>query len=107
MDVGAVLPVFRTKKEPFEWLKTGKKFIDVRKGNLIHGHIAVYLSGTNVLRMKIIKTESGQMKEVIRPDNYKLVVPSAVVLEDAFAYLRGIYADCDGLFTAYYVVPLE
>ena len=85
------LPLFRTKKEVFEWLKSGKKTIDVRKGNPLHGEIAVYLSGRNVLRMKIVKRETGKLDEVVRSDNFRLVIPSALVLDDAVAYLRGLY----------------
>jgi ASC-1-like (ASCH) protein len=100
------LPVFRTKKEAFEWLKTGEKTIDVRKGAPCRGATAVYLSGRKVLRMKITKREMGRLEEVVRSDNYRLVVPSAVTVEGAVAYLRQLYDGYDGVFTAYYVVPL-
>jgi ASC-1-like (ASCH) protein len=101
------LPVFRTKKEAFEWLRTGKKTIDVRKGGPWRGEIAVYLSGRKVLRMKITERKAGQLEEVVRSDNYMFVIPSAVTLEGAVSYLRRIYDGYDGVFTAYYVVPLE
>jgi hypothetical protein len=100
------LPVFRTKKEAFEWLSSGKKTIDVRKGNSFRGEFAVYLSGRNVLRMKITKRETGKLEEIIRSENYRLVIPSALFLDDALAYLRGLYVKYDGVFCAYYVVPL-
>jgi len=100
------LPVFRTKKEAFEWLKTGKKTIDVRKGDPCRGEIAVYLSGRKVLRLKITKREIGRLEEVVRLDNYRLVIPSAVTVECAVAYLRQLYDGYDGVFTAYYVVRL-
>jgi ASC-1-like (ASCH) protein len=101
------LPLFRTKKEAFEWLKTGKKTIDIRKGNPRLGEVAVYLSGRKVLRMKIIKTETGRLFEVVRSDNYRLVISSAVTIEEAVAYLRDLYGGYDGVFTAYHIVPLE
>ena len=56
--------------------------------------------------MRIIKRETGRLREVVRSDNYRLVIPSAVALDDALAYLRGLYVGYDGVFTAYYVVPL-
>ena len=56
--------------------------------------------------MKIIKKETGRLEEVVRSDNYRLVIPSAVVVDDAVAYLRGLYDGYDGVFTAYYIVPL-
>ncbi len=101
------MPLFRTKKEAFEWLTSGKKIIDVRKGDLHSGDVAVYLSGRKVLRMRIIKKEMGKLVEVVRSDNYRLVIPSAVTVEDAVAYLRGLYVGYDGIFTAYYIGPLE
>jgi len=97
------LPVFRTKKEAFEWLIAGKKTIDVRKGKPLRGETAVYLSGRNVLRLKITKRQIGLLDDVVRSDNYRLVIPSAGTVEAAVAYLRQIYSGYDGVFTAYYV----
>jgi ASC-1-like (ASCH) protein len=101
------LPVFRTKKEPFEWLIMGRKTIDVRKGNAIQGDVAVYICGREILKMKIVKQETGALREVIREDNFRRIIPMAVNLEDAVSYLSGLYSGSDGFFTAYYVVPLE
>ena len=101
------LPLFRTRKEAFEWLISSKKTIDVRKGNPHRGEVAVYLSGRKVLRMRIIKRETGRLSEVVRSDNYRLVIPSAVVIDDALVYLRELYDGYDGVFTAYYIVPFE
>jgi len=100
------LPWFLAKKEVFQWLAQGQKTIDVRKGVLKPGEIAVFQSGPNVLRVKIVKTESGQLTDVLRSDNFRAVVPSAAVLGDAVGYLRGIYEVDGGVFTAYYVAPL-
>jgi hypothetical protein len=105
---GANLPLFRTKKEAFKWLNTGEKTIDVRKGHALRGEVAVYLCGRNVLKFKISKKETGQLREIMREDNFGLVIPSAVTVEDAVAYLLRLYNGYDnGIFTAYYVVPLE
>jgi hypothetical protein len=43
----------------------------------------------------------------LRLDNYKQVIPSAVRLCDAVDYLRLIYGVCEGVFTAYYIEPLN
>ncbi len=77
------------------------------KAHRFDGEVAVYLSGRNVLRMKIIRKETGKLIEIVRSDNYKLVIPSALVLDDAIAYLRGLYVGYEGAFTAYYVVQLD
>jgi hypothetical protein len=86
---------------------SGKKTIDVRKGNPFRGEFAVYFSGRNVLRMKITKREAGRLEEVVRWGNYRLVIPSALILDDALAYLRELYHGYDGIFCAYYVVLKE
>ena len=105
--LGAKLPLFRTKKEAFEWLWSGKKTIDVRKGEARNGRVAVYLSGQRVLRMKILKSESGKLQEILREDNYLLVIPSAANLDCAIAYLVKLYDNGDGVFTAYYVASFN
>jgi hypothetical protein len=99
------LPLLRTKKEIFEWLKQGKKTIDIRKGNPYRGEIAVFVAGPHVLRLKIARRESGRLSDLVRLDNFRQVIPSAVVVGDAVGYLRGLYGDYDGVFTAYFMEP--
>ena len=100
------MPLFFAKKEVFQWLLQGQKTIDVRKGNPKPGKIAVFQSGSRILRSTIVKTECGQLTDILRSDNFKAVIPSAEVLEDAIDYLRGIYGADEDVFTAYYVVNL-
>ncbi len=100
------MPLFFAKKEVFQWLSQGEKTIDIRKGNPKPGEIAVFQSGPRLLKLKIIKTECGQLTDILRFDNFKAVIPSAIVLEDAVGYLTGIYGVCGGSFTAYYVASL-
>ena len=90
----------------FEWLAQGKKTIEVRKGNPKGGEVAVFQSGRRTLRMMIIKKESGRLAEILRLDNYRAVIPSAMELGDAVDYLQRIYGVGDGVFTVYYVGPL-
>ena len=101
------MPLLWAKKEVFEWLKIGKKTIDVRKGNPMRGDIAVFTSGPHILKFKILKKENGQLGEIIREDNFGRVIPSAQSVEDAVSYLRGIYRGYDGVFTAYYLGLLK
>jgi hypothetical protein len=101
------LPVLRAKKEVFEWLKQGYKTIDVRKGKPQRGEFAVFLCGPNRLTMKVVRVETGLLSEVIRQDNYKSIIPSAMALEAAVAYLCGIYPGYSGVFTAYYICPVD
>jgi ASC-1-like (ASCH) protein len=102
------MPLLFTKREMFEWLKIGKKTIDIRKGKPRTGEIAVFQSGRNILRLKIIKKETGKLTEVLRSDNYRFALPSIMTLDDAFAYLHRLYEGYDdGVFTAYYCAPEE
>jgi ASC-1-like (ASCH) protein len=98
--------MFFARKEVFEWLAQGKKIIDVRKGNPRDGDIAVFQSGPRTLRLRIVKKESGRLEEVLRLDNFRAVIPSALELDNAVDYLQRIYGIRDGIFTAYYVEPL-
>ena len=100
------MPWFLAKKEVFQWLLSGQKTIDVRKGIPKPGEIAVFQSGPSTLRLKIVKTECGSLSEILRSDNFKGVIPSAGGLGDAVDYLRRIYGVYNGVFTAYYVENL-
>jgi ASC-1-like (ASCH) protein len=100
------LPLFFAKKEVFQWLSTGQKTIDIRKGSPKPGEIAVFQSGSQILRLKIVKTECGQLTDILRLDNFKTIIPSAAVLEEAISYLRKIYNINERVFTAYYVAKL-
>ena len=100
------MPLFFARKEVFEWLVQGKKTIDIRKGNPHSGVVAFFQSGQRSLRFRIVKKESGQLEEILRLDNYKAVIPSALGLGDAVDYLQRIYGVGEGIFTAYYVEPL-
>jgi hypothetical protein len=102
-----LLPLLYAKKEVFIWLKQGLKTIDVRKGEPLCGEFALFQSGPYSLKFRIVARESGKLSDVIRVDNFRQVIPTARGLEDAFAYLRRLYGDYDGVFTAYHIVPLE
>ena len=97
------MPLFRAKKEIFEWIKQGRKTIDIRKGKPHRGEIAFFQSGPHSIKMKIIRKETGQLTDVVRQDNFRSVIPVAIDLGEAVAYLCGIYGDGGGVFTAYYL----
>ncbi len=101
------MPLLRTKKEAFEWLKSGQKTIDVRKGKPQIGDVAIFVSGAYSLKLKIVAKETGKLTDVVRFDNYKRIIPVASNLEAAVAYICGLYSDCEGVFTAYHLEPLE
>jgi ASC-1-like (ASCH) protein len=91
------------KKEVLEWLKQGRKTIDVRKGSPRQGDRVLFMSGPHKLEMRIVGRQTGSMDELIRVDNFRQVIPSATSVDEAWAYLQRIYGDCAGIFTAYTV----
>jgi len=99
------LPLFWAKKEVFDWIMAGKKTIDVRKGKAFRGKIAVFQYGNQYLRPRILQKQTGRLTEILRQDNYKLIVPSAESVNDAMKYLIEIYKTSEGDFTAYYLEP--
>jgi len=96
-----------TKKEVMLWIKNGTKTIDVRKGNPRRGETAVFLSGPNILRLKIVNKETGKLADIVRPDNYNAVIPTAKTLDEARRYLQNLYQTPEDNFTAYYLKPLK
>jgi hypothetical protein len=101
------LPFLLAKREVFLWLKEGKKTIDVRRGNPKPGEIARFQCGPYSTELKVVRSATGPLLELVCEDNFRLVIPSAACLADAFAYLRGIYGSLDGVFTAYYLAPVS
>ena len=60
------MPLFMVKKEVFEWIRTGQKTIELRRGRAREGDKAVFQCGRNSLRGIIIKKEEGMLTEVFR-----------------------------------------
>ncbi len=98
------MPLFFAKKEVFAWLKSGVKTIDVRKGTPRKGSTAVFQSGASYLEFPIIKREVGTLEEIVTPENFQSVIPTARTLEEARSYLYRIYLSNDGgAYTAYHL----
>jgi ASC-1-like (ASCH) protein len=91
------------KKEVIEWLKTGNKTIDIRKGKPRQGDRVLFVSGPYKLEMRVVGRQSGSLAELIREDNFRQVIPSAGSVDEALDYLRRFYSDLGGVFTAYFV----
>ena len=49
------------KKEVFEWIRTGQKTIELRRGKAKKGDVAVFQCGRDILRREIIKKEEGSL----------------------------------------------
>jgi len=99
------MPTFLAKREVFDWLLSGKKTIDVRRGRPIDADTVIFLSGPRRLTFRVVSRQAGLLGEVVHEKNFKQVIPTAGCVDEALAYFRGLYRDCEGVFTAYYVVP--
>jgi ASC-1-like (ASCH) protein len=89
------------KKEVFEWIKAGKKTIELRKGKAKSGDQAVFECGRNVLRGRILRKDEGNLLTLLHNLNFKEIIPTANSIEEATAYIKKLYGTTDGTFTAY------
>jgi ASC-1-like (ASCH) protein len=89
------------KKEVFEWIKTGQKTIELRKGKAKAGDQAVFQCGRNILRGKIIRKDEGGLQTLLQTLSFKEIIPNANSAEEAKAYIKKLYRTTDGTFTAY------
>ena len=76
------------KIEAFEWIRTGQKNIELRRGKAKKGDVAVFQCGRNILRRKIIKREEGNLTNVLRKGNHKNIIPSANTVEEVINYIK-------------------
>jgi len=75
--------------------------MELRRGRAREGDNAVFQCGRNILRGKIVKREEGSLSDVLRQDNYKNIIPSALALDDAINYIRKLYGTTEGVFTTF------
>jgi len=89
------------KKEVFEWIQTGKKTIELRRGKAKSGDQAVFQCGRNILRGRIINKDEGNLSTLLHNLNFKEIIPIANSIQEATAYIKKLYGTTDGPFTAY------
>jgi len=77
------MPLFLVKKEVFEWIRTGQKNIELRRGKAKKGDVAVFQRGRNILRGIIVKKEEGSLTDILREDNCKNIIPIGVSQQTA------------------------
>jgi len=94
-------PLFMVKKEVFEWIKAGKKTIELRKGKAKSGDQAVFQCGGNILRGKIVRKDEGNLRTLLQSLDFKQIISTANSIEEAEAYIERLYETTDGIFTAY------
>jgi len=95
------MPLFMVKKEVFEWIKTGEKTIELRKGKARTGDQAVFQCGRSILRGKITRKEEGSLSTLLQKFDFKKIIPSAKSSEEIKAYVERLYGTTNGIFTAY------
>jgi ASC-1-like (ASCH) protein len=89
------------KKEVFEWIKTGQKKIELRKGKAKSGEQAVFQCGKRILRGRIVKKDEGSLATLLQSLNFKQIIPTANSIEEATAYINRLHGSTEGMFTAY------
>jgi ASC-1-like (ASCH) protein len=89
------------KKEVFEWIKTGQKTIELRKGKAKSGDQAVFQCGRKILRGEIVRKDEGNLQTLLQSLNFKQIIPTANSIEEAEVYIKKLYGTTDGTFTAY------
>jgi len=92
------------KKEVFEWIQSGKKTIELRKGKAKSGDQAVFQCGRNILRGKIVRKVEGNLQTLLQSLSFKQIIPTATSIEEAEVYIKKLYGTADGTFTAYQFV---
>lgn len=95
------------KREVFQWIRTGQKTIELRKGRAKAGDQAVFQCGRSLLRGKIVRKVEGTLSELLNDSSFKEIVPSATSVDEAKAYLKSLYGKTEGKFTAYYFFLFE
>jgi len=89
------------KKEVFEWIKTGWKTIEIRKGKAKSGDHAVFQCGRSILRGKIVRRIEGNLQTLLQSLDFKQIIPTVHNVEEAEAYIKKLYETTVGTFTAY------
>ena len=96
------MPTFLTKKEVYEWIRTKKKTIELRRGKSQNGENITFLNGRNEsVKGRILRKQEGTLEDVLNAATYKKIIPTANNLNEAKAFIKQIYPQTDGTFTAY------
>ena len=96
------MPAFLTKKEVFEWIRTGRKNVELRRGRIQNGDAITFLNGRNEsLSCRILRKKEGTLEDILNAMNYKQIIPTAKNLDDAKTFIRRLYPTTEGTFTAY------
>ena len=96
------VPAFLTKKQVYDWVKTGEKTIELRKGKPQNGDHIAFLNGQRqCVKGRILRKREGKLDEVLNAATYRKIIPTAKTLNEAVEFIRQIYQSTEGTFTAY------
>lgn len=96
------MPMFRVKKEVYEWIKNGDKTIELRRGTSRKGDAVTILNGKGkFMKGRILRKQEGKIDDLLNMATYKRIVPTAKNIDEALTFIRQIYPSLDGTFTTY------
>jgi ASC-1-like (ASCH) protein len=96
------VPAFLIKKQVYDWVLTGEKTIELRKGKSQNGGRVAFLNGQRkCLKGRILRKREGKLEDVLNVATYRKIVPTAKTLDDAVEFIRQLYQSTDGTFTTY------
>lgn len=101
------MPLFPVKKQVFEWIRQDRKTVEIKEGKSKKGNEAVFRSGRNMVRKKIIETKEGRLRYLLLHYGFKKVVPIAHTLEETFRFYETLGHNINGIFTAYVLANPE
>ena len=96
------MPAFLTKKQVYDWVKTGEKTIELRKGKPQNGDHIAFLNGQRqCVKGRMLRKREGKLDEILNATTYRKIVPIAKTLDEAVEFVKQLYQSTDGTFTAY------
>jgi ASC-1-like (ASCH) protein len=96
------MPAFLTKKEVYEWIRSGEKTIELRSGKSISGNSITFINGIGqTVKARILRKQEGKLEDLLNPVTYRKIVPKATSLDEALAFVKKIYPLTEGTFTMY------
>ena len=96
------MPAFLTKKQVFDWINTGEKTIELRRGKTQDGDNIAFQNGKGqCVKGRILRRKEGKLEDVLNVATYRKIIPTAKSLDDAVEFIRQLYQPTEGTFTAY------
>ena len=96
------MPAFLTKKQVLDWINTGEKTIELRRGRTQDGDNIAFLNGKGqCVKGRILRRREGKLEDVLNVATYRKIIPTAKSLDDAVEFIRQLYQSTEGTFTAY------